>query len=203
MVDAAAADPVAGQQIPQLLRDKWILLEVIGLPFAHMRLVDVGSAPHDVDFHFPKVGQHGQRETLVPRVAFRLEGVAGMKFLAGFLGFAYEAVALVGSEQIISPFLSALNPRAAFDLHFALRLNQTGAVLQIPAEGAEEGVEEIVAKLGFDIPGFFEFRQIALKDSDQTGELFLERFKTAVSGHGGYLYQPPAKEQAEASWGGA
>ena len=77
-------------------------------------------------------------------------------------------VAFVGTEEIIGALLTSLNLRAAFDLHLAFGLNQAGAVLQIPAECAEEGVEEIVAKLGFGVAGFFEFRQIAFESANQT-----------------------------------
>ena len=49
-------------------------------------------------------GTHRHRHGFVPGVAFGLEGVAGGKFLGGFLGFAHETVALVSTEQIVGAF---------------------------------------------------------------------------------------------------
>ena len=169
LINAAGGDFVAGEQIPKFAGNERVLAEVPAFPFADVRLVNVRLAADDVDFQFLKIGEDGHRHAFVPGIAFGLEGVAGVKFLGGFFGLANETVALVGAEKIIGAFASAADLRGAFNLHFALLLDEAGAIFHVPAERAEEGIEKIVAQLGFGVTGLFEF-----------GEAFAERFDETI-----------------------
>jgi hypothetical protein len=53
--------------------------------------------------------------------------------------------------------------REAFDFNFAFLLDETGPIFHVPAEGAEEGIEEIVAELRFGVAGLFQFGEASAK----------------------------------------
>ncbi len=182
-VNAASGNLVAGEQVPEFAGDDGKLAEVPGLPFAHLRLVEVGLAADDVDFEFLEVGEDGDGDAFVPGVAFGLKGIAGGKLLGGFLGLADEAVALVGPEQVIGAFASAANLRSALNLHFALALDEASAVLHVPAERAEKGVEVFEAQLGLVVAGAFEFGEVAAKLLNEAAEFSLKGFENNWRGH--------------------
>jgi hypothetical protein len=73
----------------------------------------------------------------------------------------------LGAEEVISAFLPSGNLGAAFDLDFPPGLDEAGAVLHVPSEGAEEGVEEVVAELGFGVTGFLKLGQARAERLDQ------------------------------------
>ena len=174
LIYAAAANLFAGKEVPDLLRDKRELFVVPRFPLAHLRLVEMWLAANDVDVESLEVGQDGDRQVFVPRIAFGLEGVAGVKFLGWFLGLAHEAITAVGAEEVISAFLPSLNLRTALDLDLAFRLDQLVAIFQVPAERAKKRVEEIVTKLGLDIAAALEFGYAALEVAHETIQLLLE-----------------------------
>src|ERR1039458_6596027 len=80
-----------------------------------------------------------------------------MKLFCGFLGLAYKLVAFIRSEKVIGTLASAADLRGAFNLDFALLLNEASAVFHVPAKCAKKGIQKIVAKLGFVVIGAFEF----------------------------------------------
>ena len=125
-------------------------------------------AADDIDFQLLKISEQSHRHTFVPRVAFGLEGVAGVEFFGGFLGLANKSVAFVGAEKIVGPLASAADLRGAFNLDFPLLLNKTGAIFHVPAKCAEEGVEKIIAKAGFAVFGAFQFHKTLPKGIHQT-----------------------------------
>ena len=86
-------------------------------------------------------------------------------------------------EAIIGPLASAANLRGAFNLNLALLLDEAGAVFHVPAEGAKEGIEKIVAELGFVVIGAFEFREAMAEGFDETVQLFFKRLKRGVVRH--------------------
>ena len=63
---------------------------------------------------------------------------------------------------------------AGFDFYFAAFLNQTGGVGDVPAEGGEESVEEIVAELGFHVAWVFVFGKILRERLDEADKLVPE-----------------------------
>lgn len=113
------------------------------LPLAFVATVFVGAAADDIDFHLLEIGEEGEDDGFVPSVAFGLEGIDGIEVFAGLFGFADKAVGAVGAEKVVGAFGAAPNVGAGFDFDFALVLDKGELVLQIPAEGAEEGVEVI------------------------------------------------------------
>src|ERR1035437_415306 len=184
LVNAASGDFVAGEQIPNFLRDERKFPKVPRFPKANIRLIRVRFATDDVNFEFLKVSQDGQRKIFVPGVAFGLESVTRVKFLGGFLGFANKTVVSISSEKIIGALLSPANFRATLNFDFAFGLNQSGAVFQIPAERTEKRIEKIITKLRLHITGTFEFAQTATENADQTIQFLFKGFKAGGVRHG-------------------
>src|ERR1035437_6003704 len=184
LVNAASGDFVAGEQIPNFLRDERKFPKVPCFPKANIRLIRVRFAADNVNFEFLKVSQDGQRKIFVPGIAFGLESVTRVKFLGGFLGFANKTVVSLSSEKIIGALLSPANFRATLNFDFAFGLNQSGAVFQIPAERTEKRIEKIIAKLRLHITGTFEFAQTATENADQTIQFLFKGFKAGGVRHG-------------------
>lgn len=100
-----------------------------------------------------------------------------MEFFGGFFGFADEAVAGVDAEEVVGAFLAAGDLGAGFDFDFAFGLDEAGFVGDVPAEGGEEGVEEVVAELGFDVAWVFVVGEILGEGFDEAGEFGGEGFE--------------------------
>jgi len=110
-----------------------------------------------------------------------------VEFLSGLFGFADEAVAAIDAEEVVGAFLAALNLGAGFDFDFAVFLDEAGGIGDVPAEGGEEGVEEVVAELGFDVAGLFVFGEVVGKGFDKAEEFGLEGFESG----GGHVCRLP------------
>ncbi|HPV12491.1 MAG TPA: hypothetical protein PKW83_17720 [Verrucomicrobiota bacterium] len=176
-----------GEEIPDFPRHERVLPEVPRLPQAHIRLVLVGPAAHDEKLHLLEVGEDREREALVPGVALGLEGVAGVEVFSGLLGFAHEAVGGVRAEEVVGAFLPPTDGGAALDLDFAVLRDEPGGVFHIPAQGAEERVEEFLAQAGLVVGGAFVRAQIPVEGLNQTFQLGLERLERGGDGHGGHV----------------
>ena len=98
MANATGGDLFAGQQVPDFLRDEWVLLEMEGAPFTGLWFVQMRFAANDVDFQFLEIREDGEREIFVPRITFGLEGISRVKFFGGLLRFTDKPVAPVGTE---------------------------------------------------------------------------------------------------------
>ena len=173
-LDGAAGDGVAGEQIPHFLRDFGVFEKMPGFPFAGFGFVGVRLAADEVDLDFLEVGEDGEDEALVPGVALGLEGVAGVELFGGFLGLADEPVLPVGAEEIVGALLAAGNLGAALDLDFAVLGNVPELVFDVPAEGAEQGVQEFLPDAGFVVGGALVLLEILLELGDEAGEFGLE-----------------------------
>jgi len=156
-------------------------------------------AADDIDFQLLEIGEDGDRHAFVPGVAFGLEGVAGLKILGGFLGLTDKAIAFVGAEQVVGALASAANLGGALNFHFALALDETGAVLHVPAERAEEGIEKIVAQLGLGVAGFLEFGEALAERSDEAVEFLFKGFKGGGARHGAKFAPSQILRQARES----
>ena len=167
MVNAAGGDALAGEEVPEPLRHERILAELEGLPEAHLRLVLERLAADDEDFEFVEIREHGQGQALVPGVTLGLEDGLRVEFLGRFLGLAYEAVSGVGAEQVVGAFLASTNLGAAFGLDLAMLRDEAGLVLNIPAEGAEEGIEEFLAEIGLVVSSTLVGGEVSAKNFDE------------------------------------
>ena len=67
--------------------------------------------------------------------------------------------------------------------NFALLLNQPRAVFHVPAERAEEGIQEIIAELGFHVRRFFEFGKSLTKRFHEPIQLFFKILEAGARGH--------------------
>jgi hypothetical protein len=152
---------------------------------------------NDEEFEIFEVGGERERKFFVPGVTFGLEGMFGVEFFGGFFGFANEAVAAGNAEEVVGAFLAAGDLGAGFDFDFAMFLDEAGGIGDVPAEGSEEGVEEIVAELGFDVAGFFVFGKVVGEGIDQAGEFGLE----GVEGGGWHVGVRIGKDLTEANEG--
>ena len=107
-----------------------------------------------------------------------------MEFLGGFLGLADEAVAFIGAEQVVGAFASATDLGGALDLDFAFLLDQPSAVFHVPAEGAKERIQEIVAQLGLGVTGLLEFGEAFAEGFNEAVQFLLKSLKRGVRRHG-------------------
>ena len=147
---------------------------------AHPRAV----CRRNVNFEFLKVSQDGEWQVFVPSIAFGLEGVTRVKFLGGFLGFTNKTVMAVCSEKIIGALLPPADFRAAFNFHLAMLLNQSGAVLHVPAKRAKKWIKIFKTEFGLVITVAFKFGQIAPEFFNETIQFFFKGFKAGCIRHG-------------------
>jgi len=81
---------------------------------------------------------------------------------ARFFGFDEEFARGADAESVIRRFDRALIFNGVFVDHLAVLRGEVGAVVHIPAERLEEGIEEFLAELGFVImPGAIERPRVA------------------------------------------
>lgn len=182
LLDAAGGDGIAGEEIPDFFGGGGEVFEVEFFVETDFRIVDMRLAADDEEFEFLEVGEDGEGEFFVPCVAFGLEGMAGVEFFGGFFGFADEAVTGVDAEEVVGAFLAASDLGAGFDFDFALRLDEAGFVGDVPAEGGEKGIEEVVAELGFDVAGRFMLGEVVAEGIDEAGEFGGEVVEGGVLG---------------------
>jgi hypothetical protein len=131
-------------------------------------------AADDVDLELLEIAEHGEDEPFVPGIAFGLEGVAGVQNLGRLLGFADKAVLAVGAEEIIGALLAAADLRPALDFNLAMLGDESGFILDIPAERAEERVKEVHAQARFAVAWAFVQREVAAEQFDQPVEFGAE-----------------------------
>ena len=66
----------------------------------------------------------------------------------------------------------------------AVARDEAGAVVHVPAEGAEEGVEEVLADVGLVIGRPLVLHEVTVELLDESGELVGEVLEGAQGGHG-------------------
>ena len=142
-----------------------------------MRLVGVGLAADDVDFHLLEIGEDGERETLVPSVTLGLEGGAVAEIVRGLLRLAHEAVAPIGAEEVVRALRPSADLRAALDLDLALLRDVAGLVLHVPAERGEERVQELLPQARLVVAGLLVVTEVLLEDAGEPRKLCREGIK--------------------------
>ena len=176
-LDGAGGDGVAGEEVPHGPRVLGVFKEVPGRPLAGLHVVGAGLAADEVDLDFLEVGEDGEDEALVPGVALGLEGIALVQGFGGFLGLADEPVLPVGAEEVIGALLAAGDLGAALDFDFAVLGNVAQLVLDVPAEGTEEGIEEFLPDAGFVVGRALVLLEVLFELGDEAEELGLEAFE--------------------------
>ena len=88
-----------------------------------------------------------------------------------------EAADRMGAEKVVGALLASANLGAALGLDFAVLRDEAGAVLDVPAEGAEEGVEEFLAEAGFVVGAALVGREVPAEGFDQAVQLGLKGFE--------------------------
>jgi hypothetical protein len=173
-VDAAGPDALVAEEIPEFAGGVVVLAEVEDLVFAGVRVAEVGPGADDEELHLLEVGEDGQGDAAGKGVLLRLEDVTVVKGLGGFLGLAGEALGAVEAEDVVGAGLAAGEVGADLDVHLALGVDQALLVAHIPAEGAEESIEEIGTQRGLIVIGRGVGRMLAVELGDEAGELGLE-----------------------------
>jgi hypothetical protein len=98
----------------------------------------------------------------------------------------------MGAEEVVGALLAPADPGATLDLDFAVLGDEAGLVLDVPAEGAEERVEEFLAETRLVIVGTLIGGEVLCEDLDQAGKLALERVNADRGGHATFFYRPAA-----------
>ena len=111
--------------------------------------------------------------------------MAEVELDGGLLGLADEALAPGDAEEVVGAAMASADGRAALDLDLAVAWDEAGAVVHVPAEGAEEGVEEVLADVGLVVSGALVLDDAVSELLDELGELGLEVLEGAQGGHGG------------------
>lgn len=107
-----------------------------------------------------------------------------MERLGGFLGLAGKALEAGDAEDVVGAHSFTGDLGADLEVDLALGVDEALAVADVPAEGGEEGVEEVFAELGLVVVGPGEVGLLAGDVGDEVSELFLERGEGDGSGGG-------------------
>ena len=115
-----------------------------------------------------------------------------MEFLGGLLGLADEAVGRVSAEEVVGAFLASADLGAALGLDFAVLGDKPGPVLDVPAQRAEEGIEEFLAETGFIVARALVGDQVPPEGFDQAIQFDLEGLKRGGVRHDGEVLRGAA-----------
>ena len=111
----------------------------------------VGLAAAVVDGEFFEIGEDGERQLGAPGVAAQLVSRADILFDVdgGLLGFDEEFARPADAEGVIGGLGGAADLDGVLVDDIFVGLGVVVVVEHVPAEGLEEGVEELAAQLGF------------------------------------------------------
>ena len=128
-----------------------------------------------VDGEFLEVGEDGEGEFGGPGVAAELEGGGGFVFDVdgGFFGLDEEFAGAADAEAVVGGAGGVFGAEGVLVDDVLVGFGISGAIGDIPAEGFEEGIEELLAELGFivygGVVGFFVFAKAMDKILDDVG----------------------------------
>ena len=177
-VDTAGGDVFVGKEIPEFEGGAEVLAKVERLPLAHMGFVPVRAGTDDKDLQFLEVREERERHAASEGIALGLKNMRVAEDLRRFLGLTSEPLDAGSAKYVVGARLATGDGGTHLDVDLALGVNEALGVAYVPAEGTEEGVEEIGAQGGLVIVGRREFRELAVKAIDEVGQLGLELFES-------------------------
>lgn len=126
-----------------------------------------------VNGEFLEVGKDAERELGGPGVAAELEGGLGLVLDddGRFFGFEKEFAGAADAKAVVRRFGGFADFDGVFVNDVFIGFGVTGVVIDIPAEGFEEGIKEFAAELGFVVVAGFVGIELLLETGNEIENL--------------------------------
>ncbi len=180
LVEGAAQDGLLGEHVPGLAPAVGVFLVRQVEQAGGRGFVAVGRALSAIvgDELF-EVGQDGERKPGAPGVAPQLVGRTGiaLEVDAWLLGLGEELCLATDAEGIVRGALVALERLGGLDDDFPVGGRGVQGVVDVPPQRDEQGVDELLPRLGFLVSGAAVGRHVGAKVADEPGDLVLRSIK--------------------------